>query len=263
MIDNFALEAWLDEFLQARTFKDASFNGLQVQGRGEINSIVTSATASLESIKKAIAMKADCLLVHHGLFWKGADMRLCGSIRNRVAAALGADLNIMAYHLPLDANFELGNNRYLCDIIGGIGTDYIESGVPQSVGMLTLLKEPTGVRELGQLLHEKLKSEIEVIGANGPDRKLQSIAVCSGSGSFVLDESRKVEFDALITGDVNEQTYHMAKEYNVAVFACGHHASEQDGIRLLGERAAKAHSLEASHLHYDLERGGITIGGRQ
>lgn len=246
---NFDLARYLDLLLDVRSFNDASYNGLQVQGRDEIEYVVTAASASQQVIEQAVDMGADCLLVHHGLFWKGDEMRIVGSLKKRLETIITFGLNLMAYHLPLDAHPELGNNRFLCDLIGGVSHEYLEPGRPQAVAMLTELPAPAATEELGAKLRDGLGSDIEIIaGKEQQLRWIRTVAVCSGEGSFVLDRAREVAFDALITGEAHEQTYHLAIENRVPVFVCGHHASEQDGVRLLGERLARDYPLQVEHL---------------
>ena len=257
---NFEFVRYLDELLNASAFADASCNGLQVQGRDDIERVVTASTASQQAIEQAVDRGADCLVVHHGLFWKGDDPRLVGSLKKRVETIITFGLNLVAYHLPLDAHLELGNNRFLCDAIGGVETGWIEPGRPQSVAMLTRLGAPSTAEDLAQRLCRALHAEIEIIGGREYQlRWINTVAVCSGAGSFVLDRARNITFDALVTGEASEQTYHMALENHVPVLVCGHHASEQDGVRLLGERIARDYPLEVEHLRCDPRRSSLVV----
>lgn len=251
---NFELQKIIDDFLEAGDFKDVSYNGLQVEGKSEVKRIVTSADASLAAIDAAVNMQADALIVHHGLFWKGANPKVVGPLKERLAALLENGINLYAYHLPLDANLQLGNNRYLLEILDCDEFDYIEPGVKQSVAMLGSLSEPYSVKEICSILCEVLDTRVQIIGAPSDNLLINKVAVCSGAGSFLLDDDPRPPFEALITGEIKEQTYHLAHESGVVVFCVGHHASEQDGVRCLGEYLSLKHGLEHYHLQFDVEK---------
>lgn len=256
------LIASLDELLEARDYKDASYNGLQVAGPEEVKKIATACTASLEAIDAAVEAGCDTLIVHHGLFWKGADPRLIGNYYQRVKALIEGNLNLVAYHLPLDAHMELGNNAVLAHILGGDVVDYIEPGVKQSIGMRVRLAEPLAVKEIAALLCHRLDTKVTLLGNITDDIMIDDLAVCSGSGSSLLDDNKQPNFQALITGDANEQTYHMAVETGTLVFVVGHHASEQLAIGRLGDMLADRFGLEhfASHFTYEKDVPTYTIG---
>ncbi len=253
-MDHLSLEKIINTYLETGRYQDVSCNGLQIEGRPEVNRIATAATASLEAIDAAVEAGADALIVHHGLFWKGASPRLVGVMHDRVATALAAGLNLYAYHLPLDAHAELGNNRLLMEMLGALEFDYAVPGDPTSVGMVGRLEEPLSVNEICGILCAQLDTRVQVIGNPPSDLLIEDVAVCSGAGSALLDDNPRPDFDALITGDVNEQTYHLAAETGTVVFAVGHHASEQDGVRCLGDYLAQKYGLEHIHLHFALEK---------
>ncbi|MGN0914938.1 MAG: Nif3-like dinuclear metal center hexameric protein [Succinivibrio sp.] len=259
-MDVIELVKFLDDYLSSKSFRDPSLNGLQIEGQRECHKIATACTASLDSIKRAVEIGADTLIVHHGLFWKGQLVPVTGPMKERVASVIKADLNLIAYHLPLDANLMIGNSRTLCDILSLNDIDYIVKGDPSSVAMTGYCSENTTVKDIGDTLSKKLKAKVTVLGNVSEDMVINSVAVCSGSGSFLIDENMTPDFDALVTGDVKEQTYHFARENNIPVFVTGHHASEQDGIRRLGELVAKRFSLSHEHLHSDIEKEVLTYG---
>lgn len=256
-MDTFELVDYIDDFLDVKSFKDASYNGMQIEGNSETNIIVTAATASLDAIDAAISLNADTLLVHHGLFWKGQDPRIIGSFKERIEYLIKNNINLLAYHLPLDANLEVGNNQYLLNLLNCEHINYIEEGNPQSIAMQGVLDEPLTVADIANTLASNLDTVVDVLGPNDINTEIKRIAVCSGSGSFVLDDNKDPFFDALITGDVNEQTYHMANETGVSVFCIGHHASEQDGIRLLGANVASVFNIQHKHLKFAYEKNTI------
>lgn len=248
------LVAYLDEILEAHDYKDASYNGLQVAGPKEVKKIATACTASLEAIDAAIEAGADALIVHHGLFWKGADPRLVGNYYLRIKALVEGKLNLIAYHLPMDAHKELGNNALLAHIIGGDVVDYIVPGDKNSIGMRVKLAEPLTVKEIAALLCHRLDTKVTLLGNITEDMLIDDLAVCSGSGSSLLDDNKEPPFQALITGDANEQTYHMAVETGTLVFVVGHHASEQEAISCLGDHLAKKFKLKHFATHFSYEK---------
>lgn len=255
------LKIYLDEYLDVRSFSDPSLNGLQVEGFKESTCVATAATASLETIDAAVEEGADTLIVHHGLFWKGQLLPVVGPFKDRLNALLEANINLLAYHLPLDAHNVVGNNRYLCDLLSLSEVDYIEQGNPRSVAMQGILSEPKTVKDIATLLADSLHTRVDVLGDCDENILLSNISVCSGSGSFLLDENMKPSFHALVTGDVHEQTYHFAKESGTPVFVVGHHASEQGGIKRLGDHLARKFDLEHRHLHFNIEKELKTYNG--
>ncbi len=237
------LVSYLDNFLDAKSFKDASLNGLQVAGREETFSLAVACTASLNAIEAAVNDGCDTLLVHHGLIWRGQQQPYAGSLKERLQALFDADMNLIAYHLPLDANMELGNNKRLIEICGAQNARFIEDGVPQSIAMFADFSAPTSAGVIAKRLAAGLDNRIRVIAAPF-EQKISRVAVCSGSGSFLLDENPEPAFDALITGDCDEQTWHLANERGIAVFVTGHDASENPGIASLGEMVSDKFGLE-------------------
>lgn len=251
------LVSYLNDYLQVSLFNDPSLNGLQVEGFKECTKIATACTASLEAIDAAIEEGVDTLIVHHGLFWKGALTPVIGPYKDRLNAILESNINLLAYHLPLDAHNVVGNNRYLADLLNLAEVDYLQKGDPRSVAMQGTLPEPLTIKQVGQCLSQALQTPVTLLGDCDENILLSEIAICSGSGTFLIDNVMKPRFHALITGDVNEQTYHMAKETGTAVFVLGHHASEQGGIKRLGDHLARKFGLEHHHLHFNLEKEAL------
>lgn len=245
---------YADDFLDAGNFKDVSLNGLQVEGIAECTRIATAATASLEAIRAAAEHDVDALLVHHGLLWKKQCLPVSGVFKERLFAILEANMNLIAYHLPLDANYELGNNRCLCELLDMGSFDYVQPDCAQSVAMKGELREPASIAEIAARLASGVNNQVRVIGAEDEERLLKTAAVCSGSGSFLLDENPRPDFEALVTGDINEQTFHNAAESGTVVFVLGHHASEQEGICRLGDKLAARFSLEHVNFRFYPEK---------
>lgn len=250
--------AYLDETLQAKDFSDVSYNGVQVATEAglnaEVKKIATACSASLEAIDAAVEAGADTLLVHHGLFWRGANPCLTGNLYQRVKTLMEHNLNLVAYHLPMDAHLTYGNNAVLTHLLGGEVVDYIEPGHKQSIGVRARLAEPLTVKEIVAILCHHLDTKVSLLGPITEDMLIDDLAVCSGSGSSLLDKNNWPTFQALITGDVNEQTYHQAIETGTVVFVVGHHASEQLAINLLGDHLSEKFGLEHSALHFSYEK---------
>lgn len=247
------LTAYLFSYLEVGAFSDASLNGLQIEGFKNCTKIATAVTASLEAIDAAIEEGADTLLVHHGLLWKGQMSPIRGTLKERYSAILESNINLLAYHLPLDANMEVGNNSFLCNLLSLKNIDYVSAGDPTSIAMKGSFESKMSISEIASLLADSLQTSIQVLGNCDRNTLISDVTVCSGSGSFLIDSNYVPKFEALITGDVNEQTYHMAKETGTPVFVLGHDASEQGGIKLLGDHIARRFDIEHIHLHFNVE----------
>ena len=221
----------LDDFLSVRAFKDAAFNGLQVAGRDMVSHVVVGVTANKALIEQAIAMKADALLVHHGLFWKGDSRALVGYHRVRVAALLAHDINVYAYHLPLDVHAEVGNNACLGRRLGLSPT-----GTCGEAGLVTLgrlgVNATVGCTVLAAYVARHFGRRVTLF--SHPDRPIRTIAWCTGAGGSLLGEAIAAGADAFITGEISEQHVHQARESNITLIAAGHHATERDGVAALG-----------------------------
>ncbi len=239
------LELYLNDLLEASRYKDYCPNGLQVQGRAEVRHIVTGVTASLALVEAAIEAGADALLVHHGYFWKNEDARVIGQKHARLKRLLGADLNLFAYHLPLDGHPELGNNVQLGLQLGLTphgrfgDNDLCWSGsLPQAMPLATFAAHVGGV----------LGREPLVLGE--PGQMVRSIGWCTGGAQGYFDAAVAAGVDAYLSGEASEQTTHLARESGVAYLAAGHHATERFGIRALGEHLADRFGL--SHTFIDI-----------
>jgi len=240
------LENHLQQMLEVGRFRDYCPNGLQVEGRTEIRSIVTGVTASLDLLIAARDHKADAVFVHHGYFWRGEEPRVTGTRRTRLATLLAHDINLFAYHLPLDAHAELGNNAQLARVLdlpvaGRFGE--------QDIAMHGALAVPLTLAALTQRVHERLARAPQVIGR--AERPIRRIAWCTGAAQGYLEEAVRFGVDAYITGEISEQTVHLARETDVAFIAAGHHATERYGIRALGDHLAAQFGLQ--HRFIDLE----------
>ncbi len=224
------LLSYLDGLLLPSRFRDYCPNGLQVEGRGEIVRIVAGVTASQALLDFAVDRAADAILVHHGYFWKGEDARLTGLRRRRIGTLLKHDINLIAYHLPLDAHPELGNNARLAALCGWLPEGRFGD---QEIAWLGRLPQKQTVAELATQLNLILGRQPLVIG--DAERPLLRIAWCSGGAQGYLEQAIELGVDAYVSGEISEQTVHLARESGVAYFAAGHHATERYGVQALAE----------------------------
>jgi len=222
------LVSFLEGLLQPAKFRDYCPNGLQVEGRTEVMSVVAGVTASQALLDAAVARGADAVLVHHGYFWKGEDGRVTGIRRQRLKTLLDHDINLFAYHLPLDAHPELGNNAQLASRLGWQADGRFGE---QDIAWLGRLGEPTTAGELAAQIAAGLARTPLVIG--DPQRPLRRLGWCTGGAQGYFEEAIALGVDAFISGEISEQTVHLARESGVAYFACGHHATERYGVAAL------------------------------
>jgi len=247
------LVARLDQLLEPQRFKDYGPNGLQVEGRGQVRKIVSGVTASLALIEAAVERSADAVLVHHGLFWRGQDGRVTGWMKQRLALLLAHDINLLAYHLPLDAHPELGNNAHLALRLGlkafeGAAGRFGES----ELGFLGA-RQDGGVHESPQALARAVEQALGrpvtlVAGQGGPVR---TVAWCSGGAQGYFEAAIAAGAQAFITGEISEPQAHLAREMGVSFIACGHHASERYGAPALAGFVAAEFGL--AHEFVDID----------
>lgn len=223
----------LDTLLEAGRFQDYGPNGLQVEGRAEVHRLVSGVTASRSLIDAAINAGADAILVHHGLFWRGQDGRVVGWMRERLARLLRHDINLFAYHLPLDAHPVLGNNAQLGRRLG-LQAD--RRFGEQELGFSGLLVAPESLGDFVDRCREALDGpgsrEPVVVGGDG--RPLQRVAWCTGGAQGFFESAIAAGADVYLTGEISEPQAHIARETGVAFVACGHHATERYGAPAVG-----------------------------
>lgn len=268
------LLATLDGCLTPAAFKDYGPNGLQVQGRAQVAHLVTGVTASLALIEAAIAVQADALLVHHGLFWRGQDGRVTGWMHQRLKALLAHDINLLAYHLPLDAHPQLGNNAQLARVLGlrpsgaaggALGGVHVGHGAgglseagggqaafgrfgEQSLGFLGATPCAT-LGELARHAEQQLGRRVVCVGE--PDQPLGTVAWCTGGAQSYFEPAMAAGATAFITGEISEPQAHLAREMGVGYLACGHHATERYGVQAVGEHLAA--TLGVRHTFIDID----------
>ena len=231
-----------DGLLQADRFKDYGPNGLQVEGRADIRRIASAVTASMATIDSAVAAGVDLLLVHHGLFWRGQDGRVTGWMRRRLARLLAHDINLVAYHLPLDAHPQLGNNAQLGLRLG------LEAQArfgDQDLGFLGHRSDDgvfADAAALAAVVESALGRKPTVVtGRSGP---LRRIAWCTGGAQGYFEAAIAAGADAYLTGEISEPQAHLARECGVCYLACGHHATERFGAPALGAHLAAQFGLQ-------------------
>lgn len=233
MTERAALELCLNQLLEPARFKDYGPNGLQVEGRAEVRHLVCGVTASLALIDAAIADGADAILVHHGLFWRGQDGRVTGWMKQRLARLIQHDINLFAYHLPLDAHPELGNNAQLGARLGWTAQGRFGD---QDLGFIASTAATTLAALTQQL--QALTGRDPVVAA-GDGRPLRRVAWCTGGAQGYFEAAIAAGADVFVTGEISEPQAHYARETGVAFIAAGHHATERYGVQGVGERAAR------------------------
>lgn len=239
------IDSYLRELLAVERFRDYGPNGLQVEGRAEVRTLVSGVTASLAFIDAAIAAGADAILVHHGLFWRGQDGRLTGWLRARVARLLAHDVSLFAYHLPLDAHPQLGNNAQL-----GLrlGLQAEATFGEQDLGFIGAAGGLASVDALTAQVRASLQRDALVVPGDG--RPLRRIAWCTGGAQGHFEEAIAAGADAYLTGEISEPQAHLARETGVAFLACGHHATERYGAPAVAADVAQRFGL--AHVFIDV-----------
>jgi len=240
------LQRYLDNLLDVGRFRDYSPNGLQVEGRAEIRRIVCGVTASQALLDAALARDADAVLVHHGYFWRGEDACITGLRRKRLGTLLRSDINLFAYHLPLDAHPELGNNAQLGRLMGWTPEGRFGE---QDIGWIGQLAQSTPAELLMRQLAARLGRAPLLLGE--PGRAVKRIAWCTGGAQSYFEQAIACGVDCFVSGEASEQTTHLARESGVAYLAVGHHASERYGVQALGAHLAERWGLEVDFVDVD------------
>ncbi len=239
------LIAWLEQQLQPELFQDYAPNGLQVQGKPELKKVVFGVTASLAFIEQAIEKQADAIIVHHGWFWKNENPKIINAKYERLAKLIKHDINLIAYHLPLDAHSQWGNNAMLAQVLG-LRVNCVDNK-PQTLGadgLIWIGKTPSGTVNAGQLaeiIDKSLGRKPLFIGE--PEQKINTLAWCTGGAQGMFEEAILAGADAYLTGEASEPVFHLAQEYGVAYYAAGHHATERYGVQGLMQAMQKQYPL--------------------
>lgn len=246
MIGREELTDYLHKLLCCGEFQDYTTNGLQVEGKPQIGKICTAVTACEEAINRAANWGADALIVHHGYFWKGEEAVITGMKRQRIKALISHDMNLFAYHLPLDCHPEHGNNACLAKLLDIRECQRHKVANTNDLLWSGLLAATLDADKLKQTLSHKLKREPLHIAVK--DKPIHKLAWCTGAGEDFIVNAARLGADAYISGEISERTYYQAIELGIHYFSCGHHATERYGIQSLGHHLAKHHGLEHQYI---------------
>jgi len=238
------LRDYIASLLATDRFRDYSPNGVQVEGRAEIRRIASGVSASQRVLEAATAWGADAVLVHHGYFWRNEDATITGIKKRRIMHLLQQDVSLLAYHLPLDAHAELGNNAQLGQRLG-----FVEAGRfgEQDIACHGAMREPQPLAQLARHIELQLQRAPLVIGE--AEKIIRRIAWCSGGAQDYFEQAIALGVDAFLTGEISERHVHVAQESGVAFIAAGHHATERYGVQALGEHLAARFGVE--HRFFD------------
>ena len=249
MVSRFEIDAALKGLLQPEFFRDYAPNGLQIEGKEQIEVVVSGVTACQALVDQAVALSADAIFVHHGYFWKGENPTLVGMKRQRVKTLLDHGINLFAYHLPLDAHPELGNNAQLAKKLGIEMTGPLELGNPRSIGNEGRLAEPVSGEVFAHHVSQCLGRQ--ALHVAGSDRPIRRVAWCTGGAQGYIEQAVALGVDAYITGEASEQTTHIARECGIHFYAAGHHATERYGANAVG--AWLAENFNVNHRFIDID----------
>lgn len=240
------LSDYIGRMLEVDRFRDYCPNGIQVEGKGQVLHLATAVTASQYVLEAATAWGADAILVHHGYFWRNENAALTGIKKRRIAHLLSHDVSLLAYHLPLDAHPELGNNAQLAQRLGLTPEGRFGE---QDIAWHGSLQHPCSLDEFARRTSDALKRPAQVIGSG--ERRLQRLAWCSGAGQGYFEQAIALGVDAFLTGEISEQCVHLANETGVAFISAGHHATERYGVQALGEHLANEFGLTHHFIDQD------------
>lgn len=239
MVEREQLLEYIDGLLEAQQFRDYCPNGLQVEGAERIDTLVGGVTASQALIDAAVTAGAQAILVHHGYFWRGEPAVLTGMRRRRIAALLGADLNLFAYHLPLDAHPQLGNNAQLANRLGLEARGRFGGDPP--LAWHGRLSEAESPQRFGARLASALgRAPLHI---DGGCARIETLGWCTGAAQDYIEQAAALNLDAFVSGEVSERTVHVARECGIHYFCAGHHATERYGVQALGTHLAERFAL--------------------
>jgi len=240
---------YCDQLLSIDQFQDYCPNGLQVEGKPQINKLVSGVTASQALIDAAIGQQADAIVVHHGFFWKGENPCVVGMKRRRLQTLLASGVSLIAYHLPLDAHDNLGNNAQLGRLLGLAVRGGFGGGRGPDIALHGELRAPLSARQLAQHIAEQLGREPMHIP--GRAEQVSKVAWCTGAAQNYIEQAVALGVDAFISGEISEQTVHVARETGTHYYAAGHHATERYGVKALAEHLGDHFAID--HQFIDIE----------
>ncbi len=233
MVQLTELVNFCEGLLDVEAFSDYAPNGLQVEGVAEVGKIVTGVTASQALIDAAIEAKADLLLVHHGFFWRGESPCITGIKRRRIGRLIENNLSLLAYHLPLDAHPDCGNNAQLAQRLGLQVEGRFGLHERDQIGMYGQLSRAMSAEELARHISQVLGRQ--VLHLAGDEVPITRVAWCTGAAQNYIESTPALNVQAFISGEVSEQTTHFVRESGIHYYAAGHHATERDGVNALGD----------------------------
>ena len=243
MVNHKELNNYCHGYLNVATFEDYCPNGLQVEGVGNINKIVSGVSANLALIERAIEEKADAIFVHHGIFWRNEGQTITGSKRRKVSLLLSHNINLFGYHLPLDAQPEIGNNVQLGKRLG------IENMTPVSDSLIWQGDLNTNLSDFSALIEEKVHRIPQVFG--NKTEKIQRIAWCTGAAQGFISDAIELNVDLYLSGEVSEQTPAAAEENNMTFISAGHHATERYGVQALSKHLCEKFKLQHQYIEVE------------
>jgi dinuclear metal center YbgI/SA1388 family protein len=237
-----SLLQYLEEYLGTAAHPDypQAFNGLQVEGRRDVQNLAAAVDASEAAIREAVGRRADLLIVHHGLFWNGG-APLSGRLLRRIAPLIESGTALYSSHLPLDAHVEVGNNVLLCSAIGVEPESRFDAFEGVNLGWHGRLTSSVDVKGLAERVEAAVGGPVRVI-AGGPS-SITRVGVVTGSGAGALAEAAALGLDALVTGECQHHHYFDAMELGVHLVLGGHYATETFGVKALAEHVADRFGL--------------------
>nr|WP_262927407.1 Nif3-like dinuclear metal center hexameric protein [Phytohalomonas tamaricis] len=239
----------MEDLLGSNRFKDYTINGLQVEGCERLEKIMTGVTASQALLDEAVAWEADMVLVHHGYFWKNEPVAITGMKHQRIATLLNNDINLVAYHLPLDAHPELGNNAMLAKKLGWSVEGAIDAPLGEGILFFGTPDAPMSNQAMAAHIENVLRRPPLVI--EGHNRDIRKIAWCTGGAQDMISAAADAGVDAFVSGEISERTTHLAREQGISYFSAGHHATERYGIEALGNWLAAQYPI--THRFVDID----------
>ena len=236
---------WCDSTLKSHEFKDYAPNGLQIEGKTEVNKIVCAVTASQTAIDAAIAQGADLLLVHHGYFWKGEAYPITGMRGKRIKSLIQHDISLVGYHLPLDSHPTLGNNAAIADLLELQNIEALDPTERHPIGNIGYLKSAMSPEAFKAFVSERLG--FDAIHLPSDKSTIQKVGFCTGGAQDYITKAALQNCDAYISGEVSERTFYEAAELGVHYYACGHHATEKYGVQRLAKAISEQFNIEYSY----------------
>jgi dinuclear metal center YbgI/SA1388 family protein len=243
------LVAYTNQLLDVNSFADYCPNGLQVEGSAEVSVLVSGVTASMALIEAAQAEGADAILVHHGYFWKGENACVTGMKRVRLQRLLARDTSLLAYHLPLDAHGDLGNNTQLARVLGLERLGQFGNAGELQLAQYGQLPRALDVAAFCEHIEQSLGRAPQHIPGSAPE--IRRVGWCTGAAQSYIEAAAQQGLDAFISGEISEQTVHVAREAGIHYFAAGHHATERFGVCALGEHLARQFDIRHAFIDID------------